>query len=126
MKLIEFIKSHPALKSSKIESLAGMPSRTIHNALQGTQSLPKKWIYPLCQVLENYGLEIDGWVITCDPEALIFLGEKKIPGREAIPIEIVPGQFEYTQSIYKAIWDMSDFIIFLNETEDESNQETEL
>lgn len=105
-KLVDFIKNRPALKASTLEAEAGIPKRALWNALRGHQGLSTKHAWRLCEILCQYGLEIDGWKFNLDNDINAFIVEKKIEDRESEVKEIEDGtrtHYEYHVPMYRHI-----------------------
>jgi hypothetical protein len=115
-RLFEFLQARPAIAIRSLENETGMPKNTLANAIKGHSVLPEKWIWPLCTVLQRYGLELDGWIITVDEEAPVFFGRCFTEPYEQTEKEIkhdVGISFEYWIKHQKTIWDLADFVQFL-------------
>ena len=79
-KIVQFVKDRPALKVSAIEKEAGLWKNALANMINGApgRSFPDKLIWPLCETLCRYGLEIDGWRFVYNSEIHSFFIEKPI------------------------------------------------
>jgi len=74
MKLIDYLKNRGIYNISALERAAGMPARTLHNAVNGQRELPGTWVYPLMLALGE--IKIDGWLYTADTERRGYFARK--------------------------------------------------
>lgn len=72
-KIIDFLKTRPALNLTELERLCGMPKRTLLLAVKGGRNIPKKHLWVLCKILSDYSLEIEGNEFIYDADTDIFI-----------------------------------------------------
>jgi len=54
-KIIAFLKKHPLLKISGIESNVGMPAGDLYKAIKGQRGIPEHYTPLLNELLKQYG-----------------------------------------------------------------------
>lgn len=108
-KIKDFLRNRPALNIRALEQEVGMPQNTLSNLMSDkvNKAFPDKWIWPLCETLCRYGLELNGQRFTYDPNVHCFFVETVIPDREPETVE-VPGvfggiHFEYLVPMYRDV-----------------------
>lgn len=110
--LLNFLTSRPALNLAELERLAGLPKRTLYNALNGHKPFPSIHAWPLCVVLCDYGLELHGYTFRYDEAVDSFFIESRID-REP---EVIGKKscFEYKVWMYRHVLsdetDLTEFI----------------
>ena len=115
-KVIQYIKGRNIYNISALEREAGMPSRTLHNVMQGKRELPEGWVYPLMLALGE--VEIDGWKITADPDLLGYFGRRFDESRPIKEKEVKTSSGSYVQYYVPEIrryWGEVDFLKFIEE-----------
>jgi len=76
--ILSFLQDRPLISQHGLEIALGMPQSTIGQALSGARELPTKWVFPLILELIPYGLQLDGFSWSIDPETNYIFGRKWI------------------------------------------------
>lgn len=116
MKIIEYIKKRGIYNISALERAAGMPARTLHNAVNGQRVLPPGWVYPLMRVIGE--VEIDGWKIEADDDLPGYLGRRFDESRTVKEKEVRKESglvVEYSVPELRRYWGEMDFLQFIAE-----------
>lgn len=74
--IITFLEGKPFISRNKIEKHLGMPQASLRKFIKGEREIPNKWVYPLILILIPYGLQLDGFTWTIDPETNFIFGKK--------------------------------------------------
>lgn len=98
--ITEFLRTHPAISSNRIEEELNLPQSTIGQALNGGRLIPVKHIFPLLCYLARYGLELDGYQLNYDPADGLLTGRKWVENKEVIEVE-GGSSFEYIVKEYR-------------------------
>jgi hypothetical protein len=74
--IIKFLEEKPFISRNKIENHLAMPQASLRKFIKGEREIPNKWVYPLILTLIPYGLQLDGFVWSIDPETNFIFGKK--------------------------------------------------
>lgn len=78
-----------------------MPQSTIGQALSGKRNIPEKYIFELLCELAQYGLKIDGYMLSYDAPIQVLFGRKFLENIETIEVN---GHLEYVLKESRTIW----------------------
>lgn len=82
--ITNFLRSHPAIAPTTLENELSLPNSTIRQALAGAQLIPKKHLFNIICHLADYGLKIDGYILSYNPADGILSGRKWVENIEII------------------------------------------
>ena len=75
--IIKILKS-PLINVRGLEKKIECPESTLHQAVKGHKSLPKKWLWPICIELSRTGIMIEGWRVSSDGLTLAFIKDRNV------------------------------------------------
>lgn len=69
-KIIEYLQNKGHFNLTALERQAGMPPRTLHEAVSGRRELPPHWVRPLVLALGE--IKLGNWRIIADTESPLY------------------------------------------------------